>query len=52
MVDTVRMDHGPEAVDVAIGEDLLQGPPGDRFEIFGHDWLLPRRLRVTAAPLR
>jgi hypothetical protein len=48
MVDTVRMDQRPKAIDIALGEDLLKGSPCDGLEIFGHDRLPPRRVRITA----
>src|SRR5215207_4357961 len=50
MVDHLGVHHRPQAGGVTVGDDLLQGPPRDGFEVLGHDRLLPRRVQVTAAP--
>src|SRR5215211_920333 len=50
MVDHLGVHHRPQTGGVAVGDDLLQGPPCDGLQVLGHDRLLPRRVRVTAAP--
>jgi hypothetical protein len=50
MVDDLGVHHRPPAGHVAVGEDLLYGPPCDGLEVLGYDRLLPRRVQATAAP--
>src|SRR5215212_8985883 len=50
MVDHLGVQHRPQAGGVAVGDDLLQGPPCNGPQVLGHDRLLPRRVRVTATP--